>query len=43
MTGTAVQRDLDYRVFSHPAVHARLASKGIQLARYADVVEPKPA
>jgi predicted glycoside hydrolase/deacetylase ChbG (UPF0249 family) len=43
MTGTAVQRDLDYRIFSDPVVHSRLASKGIQLARYADFIEPKPA
>ncbi len=38
MTGSAVGRDLDFRVFSDPKVHARLAAKGIALARYRDFI-----
>lgn len=38
MTGSAVARDLDFRVFSDPQVHARLAAKGISLARYRDFI-----
>lgn len=36
MTGSAVARDLDFQAFSDPQVHARLAAKGIALARYRD-------
>lgn len=38
MTGSAVARDLDFQVFSDPQVHARLAAKGISLARYRDFI-----
>lgn len=38
MTGSAVARDLDFQVFSDPRVHARLAAKGIALARYRDFI-----
>ena len=38
MTGSAVARDLDFQVFSDPQVHARLAAKGIGLARYRDFI-----
>jgi predicted glycoside hydrolase/deacetylase ChbG (UPF0249 family) len=38
MTGSAVARDLDFQVFSDPQVHARLAAKGIALARYKDYI-----
>lgn len=38
MTGSAVARDLDFQVFSDPQVHARLAEKGIAMARYRDFI-----
>ncbi len=38
MTGSAVARDLDFQVFSDPAVHERLSAKGIALARYRDFI-----
>jgi len=38
MTGSAVARDLDFQVFSDPKIHARLAAKGIALARYRDFI-----
>lgn len=38
MTGSAIARDLDFQVFSDPQVHARLAAKGISLAKYRDFI-----
>jgi hypothetical protein len=38
MTGSAVARDFDFQVFSDPQIHARLAAKGIALARYRDYI-----
>lgn len=38
MTGSAVARDLDFQIFSDPAVHGRLAAKGIVLTQYREFI-----